>query len=668
MIFWVKPYLSLILFLAPFFLFAQINDEEKKNEIIERRIEQLDTEDAEIDYTSLFDALNIHYDDPINLNQATAEELRDLHLLNDIQINALLDHIDRNGKLLNLYELQTIRGFDSDAIASIIPFVKVTGSIDQSQLNIKRALKDGKNNLFFRYIRILEEQQGFSSIDPDELLDNPNRRYLGDAGEEFFQGTQKNGFDFYSAHLSVSDYGKIKHAVVGDFHAQFGQGLTLWTGQAFGKSIDLTSIKRNARGLKPYTAADENRFLRGAGTTLRFGKMEVSLLGSIKNVDANLTLDTITNLDNIFSSLQQSGFHSTPGTITDKNAIQESVFASNVKYSTRLFSFGVTGARTAYEGSFQRNLGIANQFDFNENSTTSIGADYNLTFRNANLFGEVSRTHNGGIGYIQGLLLALDRNLTFTALYRHYDRHFHTINKTAIGENSRPSNENGLLLGMEAKFGKQWRLTGYMDRFEFPWLKFGVDAPSQGMDGVAQLNWKPKRGTELYFRYRHRRKPKNSVEEGPIDMVIPLEQSSYRVNLSAKVSDAIRLKTRVEWTKYNHGEVKEDGFIAYQDIIFKALSSPFSFSARYALFDTDSYSSRIYAYESDVLYYFSIPAYADQGSRYYLSTKYRVNRNLDLWLRYSQWLYNNRETISSGLNTIDGKTKSEIKFQLRYKF
>jgi len=677
----------------PFSFYSQTGDEEKKNEIIERRIEQLDTEDAEIDYTTLFDALNIYYDDPINLNNTDPDELQSLYLLNDIQINSLLEHIKKNGKLLNIYELQTIRGYDSEIINSLVPFVKVTGAIDQSRLNIKRALKDGKSNIFVRYIRTIEDQQGFLPIDSDELEENPNRRYLGspdrlyfryrfkylnhiswgitaekDAGEEFFQGTQKNGFDFYSAHLSISDYGIIKTAIAGDFHAQFGQGLTLWTGQAFGKSIDLLSIKRNARGLKQYTAVDENLFLRGGGTTLRFGKMEVTALASVKKVDANLQTDTINNIDNIFSSLQLSGFHTTPGELQDKDAILETVVASNVKYATRLLSIGATFARTSYEGDFQRNLGLYNQFDFNSNSSTSIGLDYNFTRKNANLFGEISTTDNGGIGYVQGLLLALDRNLTFTALYRNYSRDFHTINKTAVAENSRPTNETGLLMGLESKFGKQWTLSGYMDRYEFPWLRFGVDAPSQGFEGIAQLKWKPKRGTEIYFRYRHRLKPKNSREEGPIDFVIPLTQDSYRINLSAKVNKSIRLKTRVEWTNYVHGEIEEKGFIAYQDIVYKALSSPFSFSARYALFDTDSYNSRVYAYESDVLYYFSIPAYANQGSRYYISTKYRVNRNLDLWLRWSQWLYNDRETISSGLTEINGRTKSEVKFQLRYKF
>ena len=96
--------------------------------------------------------------------------------------------------------------------------------------------------------------------------------------------------------------------------------------------------------------------------------------------------------------------------------------------------------------------------------------------------------------------------------------------------------------------------------------------------------------------------------------------------------------------------------------------SKVSFSARFALFDTDSYNSRIYSYENDVLYYFRIPSYYYQGSRSYLTLRYQFKKGIDLWLRYSNWTYYNRETIGSGLNEINGPSKSEFRAQLRFQF
>jgi len=110
--------------------------------------------------------------------------------------------------------------------------------------------------------------------------------------------------------------GVLKSAALGDFQAQFGQGLVFWSGLAFGKSSDGVSIKRNAQGLRPYTSVDENRFLRGGGTTLKFGKVEVTAFGSYKLLDANVStaIDTLTEQEETVSSIFSGGFHRTPET------------------------------------------------------------------------------------------------------------------------------------------------------------------------------------------------------------------------------------------------------------------------------------------------------------------------------------------------------------------
>jgi hypothetical protein len=76
----------------------------------------------------------------------------------------------------------------------------------------------------------------------------------------------------------------------------------------------------------------------------------------------------------------------------------------------------------------------------------------------------------------------------------------------------------------------------------------------------------------------------------------------------------------------------------------------------------------MYAYENDVLYYFAIPAYSGRGTRTYLTARYKIRRGIDIWLRYGQWFYNNQESIGSGLSTIDGNRKSEVRALLVFKF
>lgn len=677
------------------------NKEEEKNKIIEKRIEYLveDAEESDADYTTIFDQLSYFFDHPLNLNRANLDDLEELGVLTSIQINNLLEHIEKNGKLMTLEELQTINGFDSEAIKLILPFVKLSTDVDNAQLSLKELLKNGESQLFMRYQTVLEEKKGFSSVTDSALLASPNSRYRGsepklytryrykygrhlsfgftaekDAGEEFFKGTQKQGFDYYSAHLFIRNQGKIKQLAIGDYQAQFGQGLTYWSGRAFGKSADIMLVKRSAQGLKAYTSVDESRFLRGGGATFKFGKIEATAFYSYKNIDANIdAIDTL-SIDNevlAVTSLQQTGLHRTFNEIEDKGAITEQHIGGHLAYKTRKLKLGLTGINSRINTDFTPTLQTYSQFRNSKNEQSKVGADYNWIFKNFNFFGEFSKSINAGNAFVSGALITLDPKFSVAVLYRDYGRNFQPISSAGIGEGSTNENEKGMYMGFIAKPIKKFTLSAYYDQFTFPWLKFGINAPSKGYQYLTQLTYKPSKKMEMYVRIRERSKGENTgvdLTEG-IDYLVPEKQTNYRFNYSYKISEAFKLKGRVELINYDKQESPfETGYLIYQDVLFKAKRTPFSFAFRYAIFDTESFNSRIYAYENDVLYAFSIPAYSNRGVRTYLTVRYRVRRGVDVWLRYGLTYYDNLDVISSGLEEIQGNHKQEIKAQIRLKF
>ncbi len=696
-------HLKSILLLFPFFFGSLIVNaqnleiEDEKNKIIESRIEFLldNNESGDADYTTLFEQLEFYYRKPINLNKTTLSELQNLGLLNDIQINNLLKHIENYGKLIQLEELQSIDGFDLASIRIILPFIKVNRNADSPNVSFKDIIKDGDNQLFVRYSRVLEEQKGFSEISTDELDSNPNARYLGspdklysrykftysnnvsvgftaekDAGEEFFTGSQKNGFDFYSAHLYLQNFGVVKELALGDFQAQFGQGLTFWSGLAFGKSADLQTVKRSARGLRPYTSVQEDRFLRGGGITLTKNNFELTAFYSSTKVDANIS-DTVNDQDLlIFSSLGESGFHRTASELEKKNRIEKKFIGGHLAYVKRNINIGITAVTNKLGGEFQPTNRVYNEFSQLKNENTNLGLDYNYLFKNFNFFGEISHSLDGGIAMTNGLLVYLDPKLSLAIQQRKYDRDFIAFESNAIGEGSANNNENGVFIGINARPFKKISISAYVDRFVFPWLRFQTDGPSNGYSYLAQISYSPSKKWNMYGRIREKEKGENyRLDNEKINQVIQERKTNYRYNISYKINKSLEIDNRLEIVKYKHGEDKiEYGYLIYQDLAYKSLGSPFSFSMRYAIFDTDSYDSRIYAYENDVLYAFSIPAYSGRGTRFYLSTKYHVNRHIDLWIRYAQTYYTDRDVIGSSKDLISGNVKSEIKVQMRLKF
>jgi hypothetical protein len=254
-------------------------------------------------------------------------------------------------------------------------------------------------------------------------------------------------------------------------------------------------------------------------------------------------------------------------------------------------------------------------------------------------------------------------------VYRNYQRGYHTFYNAGFAEASRTQNEKGLYTGLKFNFTRAFSMNAYVDVFKFPWLRYQVDAPSQGHEWMIQPSYKPNREFEVYFRFREQVRPKNSRDsDGTITPIEDVQQRNYRLNVSYKVMDGVKLKSRIEYVTINrNSNTPESGFMVSQDVIYKPKNFPVDIALRYALFDTDSYDSRIYTYENNALYVFSSPSYYYQGSRAYILLRYTFLRKFDLWARYGTSIFANRNSIGSGAEGINGNTRSDITIQLRVK-
>jgi hypothetical protein len=97
-----------------------------------------------------------------------------------------------------------------------------------------------------------------------------------------------------------------------------------------------------------------------------------------------------------------------------------------------------------------------------------------------------------------------------------------------------------------------------------------------------------------------------------------------------------------------------------QEISYSFTKVPLTIWARYCLFNTGDWDSRIYTYENDLLYSFSIPALSGTGSRSYIMAKWKVGDFAELRIKYG---------ITSSVTT--GKSlenTEEIKMQFRVWF
>ncbi|TAF45973.1 MAG: hypothetical protein EAZ51_05215 [Sphingobacteriales bacterium] len=642
----------------------------------------------DFDYTEMVDRLNYYRKYPINLNKTSKAQLLELVFLNQVQINNLLTHIQKNGKLINVLELQGITGFDLETIKNLLYFSTISQPTGFENFSFKNMLIRGNGDVLVRYQRVIEPQKGYNIPDsskasrylgpPDRIFTrfryNYNNNVLlsinveKDAGEQYWATSGKKGPDFYSGSLYLKDIRAFKKIVIGDFALQFGQGLTMWSGLSFGKGADIFTVARQDLGLRSYTSVNEFSFFRGLATQVNLGKFEFTPFVSSINIDASAVFNPVTLTDEI-GSLQQSGLHRTASELKGKGRINQLVYGSNLQYKTRQFNVGLIGYQTTYSERFAPNDAVYSKYDFTSNHLTNIGLHYNYNIKNTYFYGEAAHSVGHGFAFINGLISSLSPAVSMVAFHRNYQKNYQSYFNQAISENTIAKNEKGFYTGLQIKPSKKFEWVSYFDMFKFPWLKFSVDAPSGGFDVFSQFSYIPNKVTRFSLRYRIRDKEQNSPLSTNINFLEPYRRQNFRLEAQYQVNKSFTLRNRVEVMAFKEeSDQQRYGFMAYQDVNYNPLSSKFSGNMRLTMFQTENFDTRIYAYESDVLYGFSIPAYQNQGIRFYVNGRYTVRRGLDFWIRYALTQYSNLTTIGSGLDEINGNQKSEIKLQARIQF
>ncbi len=651
--------------------------------------------DAETDFSELEGELESLKRKQVNLNSTDANELKRLLMLNELQLQNLLAYTREFGQLASIYELQVVDGFNEEVVRQMLPYICLS-EIRTERFSAGKILRYGRPDVLARYQRVPEKQQAYSggsdslrSLHPDHYyLGGPDALYLRflfsyrdqfqagilgekDPGEPFLPKADslKKGFDFYSAHLYLKDAGKLKYLALGDYQLQFGQGLTLWSGLSLGSSTGALPSRRRAAEVRAHTSANESSFFRGIAATVSLGKFWITGFYSNRKRDANLLKpDSASSEEEFVSSIQQTGFHRTPAELADKNALREIMAGGHAGFNGNRFRVGLTAWHSVYDKPFRKQSNEYSKFEITGLSNTYAGLDYSYSYKRLTLYGEGSGQQGAGIAFLQGLSFTPDPRLSLALLYRNYQASYSNPFSSAFGQGS-GSNEKGLYLGMTALPLRNFSLTAFVDYFRYPWLHYRVDAPSSGEEYSVQMSYSPGIRCEMKLRYRLVRNPLNySRDNSPLYLVSFTTRQSWQWQFSSQALPWLRLESRVYLVRRTSPlSPAEQGYFLGQDLLIKPLKKRYSVSLRYALFDTDSYDTRIYAYESDVPGSFSVPALSGKGSRFCLLLKMRLMDRCDLLLRFSRTLYPGVQHISEGPARIEGDRKTELKACIRLK-
>lgn len=636
---------------------------------LEDLMESLGSEpDENSDFQEIMDDLAYFGQHPLLINSATKEELQRLHFLSDPLIDDLIEFRKKTGQIYSLYEMAAITGFNPELLNKMEPFISFNIRGDE-----RKSRKSG-NDVFLRSTRAFSAAQG--GVKNQNYEGAMERYYLRfkhkssnleygfvaekDPGEAFFAGSNKYGFDYAGAFGNFKLGSTGQRVFVGDYHVRFGQGLVAWQGFSMGKSSETTQTLRSGQGIRSSSSTDENQFFRGIASQLKLGKFSFMPFVSFRSLDANV--DTIEGKP-FFGAFQTSGYHRTNSEITGKDALSQMVGGTYASFSYQRWSVGATAVFTRFNAEMDRNDVPENQFLWEGKENFVAGIDWKGSVRNVFIFGEAAVSANKGKALLTGIMLKPASNAEFTAVYRNINKTYFSFFANSFTESSRTNDEKALYFGFKFFPAPRWTIRTYADFFEHRWIKYTTAAPSKGTELFAQVSFTPSKKTDIYLRFFQEDK-ELKVTSGNLRFNQPQRINRLRLNFSHEINENFSIKNRIELSLYSKME-KEKGYLVYQDLIYKPVGKRFSMNGRLAWFDTDGYNSRLYAYENDLLYAFSIPALYGKGIRSYINFRQAINDKLTFWLKFAA----TRRFSQSGMEEPDElATKSELKIQLRYQF
>ena len=578
------------------------------------------TEFGEVDYEQLQTDLYALHDAPIDLNNTSDEELSQLYFLSPQQIDDILAYAGRH-PFESLYELRLVPSLTEYEIRDLLPFVQIRNhksEIINQKLYPREVFAHATHEVITRVdARNIE---GVAGTDPMYV----QGRYRFDYQRKVTFGAQLRrpvggiAKDLqYGAYLQLRGITPHLHTVVGgNFQASFGQGLVLAPVFHSGKTSYVSSVGMQQQGLRYYSSVD-GEGLHGAGATIRHAfssqtRLDASALYSMRRandstwhhlIGANLTLRhkrlevQLTAIENLWS---------------------DSIHPyRNAKYNRHYFR--------------GRNQAV-------------IGASFRYNHGWFDLFGEVATAQNPrwGLGALIGSRFYPMQGVSLVALYRYYSPYFDNALGYAFSETSRINDENGGYLGFEITRWRNWRISGYGDVFYFSGYKYGLGnaVKTLGYDAMAELQYS-RHAWRLSWRLRARQKGDATYStRAQFDWA----QGSWSLRTTAEANLVPSNQSTISsFSEAAHSTILYGVSLA-QDIAFDLTPytvhhTPLSFRFRLQGFDAREWANRIYIYEHDVLYAFSIPATYGLGGRAYLCLRWQIIPQLALYFRVSETVY-----------------------------
>ncbi|MDD6392705.1 MAG: helix-hairpin-helix domain-containing protein [Prevotella sp.] len=619
-------------------------------------------------WDNTIDLLTELADNPIDINNATREDLERLPFLSDIQIEDIMAYLYQYGSMKSEGELAMIVSLDPLRRKLLTRFIffgekdedrkfpKLSDISKYGKHDILASIKvpfyerKGDKNGFLGYQYKHSIRYTFSYSDYVKI----GLTGAQDAGEPFFAGRNSMGYDHYSFYLSLRKMGRIKSLVVGRYKVKMGMGLVINNNIGLGKLTSLSSLGRQSNYIGGYSSRSDANYLQGAAITVSLpANMELTAFASYREIDATLNKD-----DGSIATILKTGYHRTPTEMEKKNNSSQSLAGGNLSFDNNGFHAGVTALYTHLNRNIDPGEQLYRRYYAKGQDYWNISVDYGFNKGRFSFAGETATGDCNAIATINKLGFRASGSLSLMAVYRRYSYKYYSLFSESFSEGGYVQNESGIYLGAEWHPSSYLSMSAYSDYSHFPWAKYLIDFSSRAWDNLVSASYS--RGNiTLGLRYRLKMKEKNNDEKNGLT-----DDITHKARLFVEYkTEKWKLKTQADFTS-DHYKENSNGWMITQSASWTP-NRKLSFSASAGYFNTDDYTSRICFYEKGLLYSFNYPSLYGEGVRYSLWTRLTLSSRIWITAKLATTDYFDRDHISSGLQQIDHSSMTDLELQMR---
>ena len=633
-------------------------------------LEETDGEAA--DWETVYDILCDLEDNPVNLNTATREDLERIPFLNENEIADILEFIYRNGEMLTLNELMMIQSLSYDKRQLLKYFVTLTPPKEKGFPSVKNLLKYGDNRLLLTGNIPLYDRKG----DKNGYLGYKYKHSLRfehnygdylriglvgaqDAGEPFFAGRNKCGYDFYSFYFVLKKLGCIKNLTVGRFRIRLGMGLILNNDVSLGKSMSLSALNRSGSNIRQHSSTSGYNYLQGAATTIRLTKdIDFTAFVSYKEFDATLNSKDSSTI----STILKSNYHRTETEMAKKNNTAQFLSGGNITFSKKGFKVGISGYFVRLSRELRPDTSqLYRRYYAHGQRFYNMSIDYGYTHGRFSFSGETATGGCGAWATINALTYRPFTTLSLMAVQRFYSYKYFAPWAQSFSEGGSVQNESGIYISAQWQPVRSFSLSYYFDYAYFPWAKYQAAAVSRSFDNMLSAQLIAGKWT-FGARYRLKMREKDNNDKTAL-----IFKNDHRARLSAAYNpDAWNIKVQFDAALSQYKE-RSFGYMATVSGGLTAIKE-LAFYVQAGYFNTDDYNSRIYIYERGMRYNFNFPAFYGEGIRYALIAVYKPWQRVQFTAKAGTTDYFDRSTIGTAMQQIDHSSATDIQLQLSWRF